>query len=188
MGISVETLAVAKKYTNRSIEGITGSLAGKNATIESITDISGGHRVTFKWTADNGDIRTQTMDVMDGSKGDKGDQGIQGVQGIQGPQGVKGDTGAQGPAGPKGDTGATGAKGDQGIQGIKGDKGDDGYPFLIYKQYDDISEFNASDFPEIGLMFMVMDFIPDTGYPIYRYTGTGTPPYSLVTQDRKSVV
>lgn len=28
---------------------------------------------------------------------------------------------------------------------------------------------------------MVMDFIPDTGYPIYRYTGTGTPPYSLVT-------
>ena len=28
---------------------------------------------------------------------------------------------------------------------------------------------------------MIMDFIPDTGYPIYRYTGTGTPPYSLVT-------
>ena len=26
-----------------------------------------------------------------------------------------------------------------------------------------------------------MDFIPDTGYPIYRYTGTGEPPYSLIT-------
>lgn len=79
MGISVETLAAAKKYTNDSIEGITGSLAGKNATIESITDITGGHRVTFKWTADNGDVRTQTMDVMDGSKGDKGETGDTGL-------------------------------------------------------------------------------------------------------------
>ena len=75
MGISVETLAVAKKHTDRSIEGITGSLAGKNATIESITDITGGHRVTFKWTADNGDVRTQTMDVMDGTDGADGQDG-----------------------------------------------------------------------------------------------------------------
>lgn len=72
MGINVETLAVAKKYTNESIEGITGVLAGKNATIDSITDITGGHRVTFKWTADNGDVRTQSMDVMDGADGQDG--------------------------------------------------------------------------------------------------------------------
>lgn len=75
MGISVETLAAAKKYTKESIEGITGSLAGKNATIDSITDITGGHRVTFKWTADNGDVRTQTMDVMDGADGQDGEDG-----------------------------------------------------------------------------------------------------------------
>ena len=74
----------------------------------------------------------------------------------------------------------------QGIQGIQGPKGDEGYPFLIYKQYDDISEYDPDDFPEIGVMFMVMqaDEDPDThenlGYPVYRYTGEGTPSYSFV--------
>ena len=103
---------------------------------------------------------------MTGPQGPQGEQGLQGEQGIQG---------------------ATGAQGIQGIQGIQGPKGDDGYPFLIYKQLDDISEFDPTDYPEVGLMFMVMqeDYDPDDpsvsiGYPIYRYTGEGTPPYSLV--------
>ena len=136
-----------------------GAIKGKNCTVDSIAEITGGHRVTFKWTLDDGTVLTGTMDVMDGAKGD------------QGIQGEKGD---------KGDRGAVGAQGIQGVQGIQGEKGDDGYPFLIYKQYDDISEFNASDFPEIGLMFMVMTFVEDHGYPVYRYTGEGNPPYSLV--------
>lgn len=175
--------ALAKSYTNQTVEG-GGALKGKNCTIESITPITGGNRITFKWTLDNGTELTDVVDIMNGAQGatgPKGDTGEAGPAGATGPQGPKGDTGAQGPAGPKGDDGAQGPQGLQGIQGIQGEKGDDGYPFLIYKQYDSISEFDASDFPEIGLMFMIMDFIPDTGYPIYRYTGTGETPYSLIT-------
>ena len=186
MALDILTYALSKKYTDDSMAG-GGISAGKNCTVDSIEQISGGNRVTFKWTLDNGTVKTGTMDVMDGEKGEQGIPGATGSTGQQGAQGPKGDTGAQGPKGDKGDTGETGAQGLQGIQGIKGDKGDDGYPFLIYKQYDDISEFKASDFPEIGLMFMVMqeDFDPDDpstsiGYPIYRYTASGTPPYSLV--------
>ena len=183
MGIDVKTYAAARKYTDKSMAG-GGAVAGKNATVDSITDISGGHRVTFKWTLDDGTVQTDTMDVMDGAKGDTGAQGPKGDTGATGPQGIQGiqgTAGAQGIQGPKGDTGATGAQGLQGIQGPKGDKGDDGYPFLIYKQYDNISEFDEDDFPEIGLMFMVMVFEEDKGYPIYRYTGEGEPPYSRVT-------
>ena len=94
--------------------------------------------------------------------------GRQGIQGIQGERGEQGETGPQG---------------QQGIQGVKGDKGDDGYPFLIYKQYEvGIEEFNESDFPEIGLMFMIHVFEEGKGYPVYRYTADGTDtPYSFVT-------
>lgn len=61
---------------------------------------------------------------------------------------------------------------------IKGPKGDDGLPFLIYKEYTDISEYNPDDFNNIGLMFMINT--PDSeGLPIYRYTGEGIG-YSLV--------
>lgn len=139
-------------------------------------------------------------------KGDKGDKGADGTDGISpviavdtstdsayilsitdkngtvltpNLKGAKGDTGAQGIRGEKGEQGVQGIQGADGAKGDKGDKGDDGYPFLIYKQYDSISEFDASDFPEIGLMFMVMTWVDDNGYPIYRYTGNGN--YSLIT-------
>lgn len=180
MGLNILTYGILKKYVDDTVLG-GGAVKGKNCTISRIEDISGGKRVTFSWTLDDGTVQTGTMDVFNGPqgeigpqgpKGDKGDKGDRGEQGIQGQKGDKGDVGAQGLAGPQGV---------QGIQGIKGDKGDDGYPFLIYKQYDTISEFDESDFPEIGLMFMVMTFVEDKGYPIYRYTGTGEPPYSLIT-------
>lgn len=64
-----------KEYVDRSILGITGALAGKNCTIDSITDITGGHRVTFKWTADNGDVCTDYIEVMDGADGEDGTDG-----------------------------------------------------------------------------------------------------------------
>lgn len=70
MSLSVETYALSKKYTNDSISGISGTLAGKNCTIQSITEIEGGHRVTFQWTADDSTVRTSTMDVMDGVDGE----------------------------------------------------------------------------------------------------------------------
>lgn len=184
--LNILTLAMAKKYTDNSLEGV-GAIAGKPCQIQSIQEITGGHEITFLWVDNNGTSHTSTMQVMNGEKGDKGDKGDQGEKGATGIQGPKGEQGEQGLQGIQGAQGIQGDQGIQGIQGIQGPKGDDGYPFLIYKQYDDISEFNESDFPEVGLMFMVMqeDYDPDDpstsiGYPIYRYTGEGTPPYSLV--------
>ena len=189
MGLTAEeALGAAEAYTRASLNGV-GALKGVPCQIQSIEDISGGSRVTYLWEDKEGVEHTSVMIVLNG---ERGPQGIQGPQGVQGAVGPKGDTGAQGIQGIQGIAGAKGDKGDkgdqgiQGIQGIQGEKGDDGYPFLIYKQYDTISEFNASDFPEIGLLFMVMtpEYDPETGdllgYPIYRYTGTGTPPYSFV--------
>lgn len=86
MALDVIALSKAKKYTDTSIEGTAGVIAGKNCTIDSIVDVDGGHRVTFKWTADNGNVRTSTMDVMDGADG-------QGERGEKGDKGDKGDTG-----------------------------------------------------------------------------------------------
>ena len=181
--LNILTLAMAKKYTDNSLAG-AGAVAGVPCQIQSITPITGGNRVTFLWVDNNNVSHTSTLDVMNGLKGDKGDQGEKGATGIQGPKGEQGEQGLQGIQGAQG---IQGDQGIQGIQGIQGPKGDDGYPFLIYKQYDDIDEFDESDFPEIGLMFMVMqeDYDPDDpstsiGYPIYRYTGEGNPPYSLV--------
>ena len=178
-----KALAIAQQYTDDSLAG-AGAVAGKPCQIQSITPITGGNRITFLWVDNNNVSHTQTLDVMDGAKGDKGDKGDRGEQGLQGEQGIQGVQGIQG---IQGERGSQGVQGIQGIQGIQGEKGDDGYPFLIYKQYDDISEFDESDFPEIGLMFMVMqeDYDPEDpttsiGYPIYRYTGEGNPPYSLV--------
>ena len=71
MAIDAKTLAASKKYTVETVEG-AGAIKGKNCTIDSIVDITGGHRVTFKWTLDNGTVQTNIMDVMDGEKGDDG--------------------------------------------------------------------------------------------------------------------
>lgn len=64
--------AAAKKYTDESIAGISGTLAGKNCTIQSKTAISGGTRVVFAWTADDGTSRTDSLDVMNGTDGRDG--------------------------------------------------------------------------------------------------------------------
>lgn len=47
--------------------GSGGGKAGKNCTIQSIEPITGGNRVTFAWTKDEGGVTTTTMDVMDGA-------------------------------------------------------------------------------------------------------------------------
>ena len=54
MSLSVETLAVARKYTDDSLAG-AGAVAGVPCKIQSITAITGGNRVTFLWTDNNGD-------------------------------------------------------------------------------------------------------------------------------------
>jgi len=110
-----QVLAIAQKYTDDSIAG-GGISAGKNCKVDSIEEIEGGHKVTFKWNLDNGTEKTQTMLVMDGvdgatgEKGDPGDPGPTGPAGEAGPQGPKGDTGEQGPKGDKGDPGESGSE------------------------------------------------------------------------------
>ena len=69
-----EVMAIAQAYTDESIAG-GGISAGKNCTIDSITDITGGHRATYKWYLDNGTVQTTIMDVMDGAQGPQGDPG-----------------------------------------------------------------------------------------------------------------
>ena len=77
MSLSVETLAVARKYTDDSLAG-AGAVAGVPCKIQSITAITGGNRVTFLWTDNNGDDHTSAMDVMNGADGEDG-KGIQSV-------------------------------------------------------------------------------------------------------------
>ena len=86
-GFSALTYAAAKTYTDQTVEG-GGALKGKNCTVDSITDITGGHRVTFKWTLDNGTVQTGTMDVMDGVDGQDGAPGADGHDGAPGADGL----------------------------------------------------------------------------------------------------
>lgn len=64
---ATEVYALSRKYTNDSILGINGVLAGKNCTIESATKSNGLTTVVFKWTADNGTERTESIEVEDGT-------------------------------------------------------------------------------------------------------------------------
>ena len=73
--------AILKKYTDNSIAG-GGAIKGKNCTITSIVPITGGNRVTFQWTLDNGTVQTDTMDVMDGVDGQDGAPGKDGKDGL----------------------------------------------------------------------------------------------------------
>lgn len=70
--------AILKKYTDNSIAG-GGAIKGKNCIITSITSITGGNRITFQWTLDNGTVQTDTLDVMNGVNGTNGTDGIDGV-------------------------------------------------------------------------------------------------------------
>lgn len=66
-----EAYILAKAYTNKSIEG-AGSLKGAACQIKSIEAITGGHRITFEWEDNDGEVSTDTMDVMDGADGSDG--------------------------------------------------------------------------------------------------------------------
>lgn len=74
MGISIETLVAAKKFTSETVLG-GGAVVGKNVTISSITPINGGNRITFSYTLDNETAKTSTLDVMNGVNGADGKDG-----------------------------------------------------------------------------------------------------------------
>lgn len=71
-GASQQQIDELKQYVDDSIEG-AGAVAGKPCQIQSITDITGGHRVTFLWVDNSGASHTSTMDVMDGTIGQDGE-------------------------------------------------------------------------------------------------------------------
>lgn len=71
-------IVLSKKYTDESIKGITGALAGKNCIIKSATKADGVTTVVFAWTADDGTEKTTTIQVNDGAKGEIGDKGDKG--------------------------------------------------------------------------------------------------------------
>lgn len=60
-------IVLSKKYTDESLKGITGALAGKNCTIKSATKTDGVTTVVFAWTADDGTEKATTIQVNDGN-------------------------------------------------------------------------------------------------------------------------
>lgn len=121
-----EAYLLARAYTDKVAEG-GGAAKGAACQIKSITAITGGHRITFEWEDNAGNVETDTMDVMDGADGAAG-VGISTI--------TYKETDAQGnyiytitltsgstyditcPKGPQGATGATGADGQDGADGV----------------------------------------------------------------------
>lgn len=65
--LNIPTLAAARKYTDGSIAGYTGILAGKNCKIQSITPTANNSNIiTFAWTKDDGTQKTTDLEVMNG--------------------------------------------------------------------------------------------------------------------------
>ena len=60
-------IVLSKKYTDESLKGITGTLAGKNCTIKSATKVDGVTTVVFAWTANDGTEKTTAIQVNDGN-------------------------------------------------------------------------------------------------------------------------
>ena len=79
-GASQQQIDELKQYVDDTIEG-AGAVAGVPCQIQSITDITGGHRVTFLWVDNAGTSHTSTMDVMDGTNGQDGADGQDGQDG-----------------------------------------------------------------------------------------------------------
>lgn len=80
MGFNAAIYALSKKYTDNTTDAL-GGVKGAPATIKSITEIDGGHRVTFEWTGTSGKKETSTLDVMNGVNGQDGQKGKQGESG-----------------------------------------------------------------------------------------------------------
>lgn len=67
MAFSVESWVLSNKYTDDSIRGISGVLAGKNCTISSIEqDENKNQVITFKWFADDGTEKTDSAIIPSG--------------------------------------------------------------------------------------------------------------------------
>lgn len=67
-----EIIGMLKTYVKASLVGM-GALKGASCQIQSITDGTDDHTITFKWEDNNGTSHTSTLVVNDGA------QGVQGV-------------------------------------------------------------------------------------------------------------
>ena len=65
MGVSIQTLALAKKYVKKSLTGL-GALKGAPCTVKEITKEDGVNSVVFEWSGTDDSINTSTMLVADG--------------------------------------------------------------------------------------------------------------------------
>ena len=146
MSLDLTTWVLAKRYTDTSIDGTTGPLAGKSAY--EIAVLNGYSKSEVEWLKDlqgkparlgannnwfvydpivqdyvDSGVLARGTNGAEGIQGPKGDTGSQGTTGPQGIQGIVGPTGPQGEQGVKGEEGPTGPQGIEGPQGPQGDRG-----------------------------------------------------------------
>lgn len=62
-----QVYALSKKYTDNSILGIVGVLAGKNCTIKSSVHENGVTTMVFEWVADTGETKETQIEIYDGT-------------------------------------------------------------------------------------------------------------------------
>ena len=68
MGLSITTLALARKYTKDSLIGL-GAIKGAPCTIQNIVENPDEILVTFSWTGNDGSSQTSTVAIPTGADG-----------------------------------------------------------------------------------------------------------------------
>ena len=68
MPFSASTYALAKKYTDKTVEGL-GAIKGANCVVKETKTVDGGTEVTFEWTGTSGTKETTTILVKNGKQG-----------------------------------------------------------------------------------------------------------------------
>ena len=68
MPFSASTYALAKKYTDKTVEGL-GAIKGANCVVKETKTVDGGTEVTFEWTGTSGTKETTTILVKNGEQG-----------------------------------------------------------------------------------------------------------------------
>lgn len=80
--ISLDTLVLAKKYTDKVLTGL-GALKGSPCTLKATKENDDGSiTVTFSWTSSDGVEETQDVIIPAGPQGEKGIQGEKGTDGV----------------------------------------------------------------------------------------------------------
>ena len=68
MPFSASTYALAKKYTDKTVEGL-GAIKGANCVVKETKTVDGGTEVTFEWKGTSGTKETTTILVKNGEQG-----------------------------------------------------------------------------------------------------------------------